>query len=264
MGRIQLKKTLNWTARVKIPQTGVRIELIPVEGGDPKVRVGTFGLEALKTPHADDEWRKANVVLEANRLSTSSFVRLDAGRVADVLAKKGAQYTGPLDGFLTGEDVVFTVKVVSGADGRILAEGKNLRVEGEAADREELLPVRAVDLKQELWRVAWNETGPVLQVNNRVHDHDGALTRDAYMKGAVAPAALRAVLLRYALDDGERDEDWRVSWTTFIERLGIEPPPEDGDWLQALEWVDRTVEAFAERHAFKDRINDMVSVGGDV
>lgn len=263
MRRVQLKKTLNWTSRVKIPQTAVRIDLTAIEGADPKVRVASFGLESLSIPHPDAEWSEASVVLEANRLSTSSFVRLIAGRVADVLAKKGAQFVGTLDGFSTPEDVSFTFKVVSRADGRILAEGKNLRPEGETAEREELLPVRAVDLKQELWRVAWNDSGPVLQVNNRVHDHDGVLTRDAYMKGSVAPAALRSVLVRYVLDDGQRDEDWRAPWTAFIDRLGLAPPPNEDDWQLALDWVDRAVEAFAERHAFKDRINDMVTPGGE-
>ena len=263
MRRIQLKKTLNWTSRVKIPQTAVRIELTGVQGADPKVRVRSFGLESLSISHSEVEWAEANVVLEANRLSTSSFVRLAVGRVVEVRAKKGAQYLGTLDGFLTAEDVSFTIKVVSRTDGRILAEGKNLRADGEAAEREELLPVRSVDLKQELWRVAWNENGPVLQVNNRVHDHDGALTRDAYMKGSVAPAALRSVLVRYVLDEEQFDGDWRAPWAAFIDRLGMEPPPEDNDWTQALEWVDRAVEAFAERHAFKDRINDIAMPGGE-
>lgn len=263
MLRIRLKKTLNWTSRVKIAQGSVRIEVVSIEGADPKVRVGSFGLEALNIPHAAEEWADAKVVLEANRLSTSSFARLEAGRVSEITAKSGIQFAGTLSNFLTPEDISFTVKVVSRTHGRILAEGKNLHAEGESAEREELLPVRAVDLGQEMWRVDWNDSGPVLQVNNRIHDHDAILARDAFMKGAVTPAALRSVLLRYALDDGQREEEWRSPWKLFIERLGIEGPPNDSDWDAGIEWVNRAVEAFADRHAFKDRVNDALVPGGD-
>lgn len=263
MLRIRLKKTLNWTSRVKIAQAAVRIEVIAVDGGDPKVRVGSFGLETLNVPHAPEEWADAKVVLEANRLSTSSFARVEVGRVADIITKSGIQYTGTLKGFLTPEDISFTLKVVSPTRGRILAEGKNLQAEGESVDREELLPVRAVDLGQEVWRVAWNESGPVLQVNSRIHDHDTVLTRDALMKGAVAPAALRSVLLRYALDEVSREEEWCAPWKVFIERLGIEGPPDDNDWEPANGWVDVAVRAFTERHAFKDRVNDASAPGGE-
>lgn len=263
MLRIRLKKTLNWTSRVKIARTAARIEVVGVEAGDPKVRVGSFGLDTLNVSHAPEEWADAKVVLEANRLSTSSFVRLEVGRVADIIAKSGIQYTGTLKGFSSPEDISFTIKVVSPIHGRILAEGKNLQAEGDSVDREELLPVRAVDLGQEVWRVAWNESGPVLLVNSRIHDHDTVLTRDALMRGAVAPAALRAVLLRYALDEDLREEEWSAPWKIFIERLGIEGPSDDSGWEVANDWVDKAVGAFSERHAFKDRINDALSPGGE-
>lgn len=262
--RLNLKKTLNWTDRVRIPQAAVRMELQAADDV-PEVAVSSFGLDALNVPHAEEEWRSALVVLEAR--TTNFFDRAEVGHVHEVRVKSPIQYRGVLksfkgvDGF---DDILFTVKVISNKDGRLLAEGKNLRAGEEPAEREELLPVKCVDLGQQPWRVSWEQGGPVLEVNSRLQDADGFLARDQLTKGVVAPAAFRMVLLRLAMDDQAREDEWSKPWQRFIARLGSETYPEVGeDFSMVDEWVDRVVGAFCNRHAFADRINDHLSRGGE-
>lgn len=265
--RINIKRQFNYTDRVKIPKHAVRLRVMKLTDAPPRLIVDDFGLNQLSIPHNQDEWLGAKVILEANRHTTSSFVRIEVGSVGDVSSRSGTQFAGTLEEFDTDENIVFTVKVVSAGAGRLLAEAKNLRAGEDQAQRHELLKVQEHDLGEEPWRLKWEDgIGPIIQVNKRlIGDRDNFLTRDAYMQGTVLPTVLRMVLLRLLMDSEQRDASWGHEWLHYAAEYAPNDPPqstEDGavEWSDAELWVDQVLKTFSERFFFTERINEVIRV----
>lgn len=262
--RINVKRQFNYTERAKIPRNAVKLRTLSLPGGPPRVIIEDFGLSQIKVAHDSEEWLSAQVILEANRHTTSSFARLSAGLVGEVLSRPGPQFSATLEEFDTDENIVFTVKVVSRSAGLLLAEAKNVRVADDSAQRHELLPVQEYDLGQEPWRLHWEDgVGPIIQVNKRILGTDNFLTRDAFMQGAVIPAALRMVLLRLLQDRELREEPWAKQWLQYAsEHASSEPPVgEDGqnaEWLDIERWVNELLSAFSVHFQFTDKINELI------
>ncbi len=263
--RINVKRQFNYTERVKLPKNLVKLRVWQVDGAPPRVVVDDFGLNQISVPHEAEEWLGANVVLEANRHTTSSFQRVEVGPVSDVAGRAGAQYSGTLEEFDSDENIAFTIKVVSARHGRLLAEAKNIRSGDDGAEKHELLKVQEHDLGQEPWRLTWEDgVGPIIQVNKRLSDRDNFLTRDAFMQGAALPTALRMVLLRLLMDRTERETPWGNEWLRFAATFAAGELPEDDeegrvDWVDAERWVNEVLAGFCERFSYTDRINDAVA-----
>lgn len=262
--RINLKRQFNYTARVKIPKQLVKMRMFDMPSAPPRIVVDDFGIGQLSVPHETQGWLGARVVLEANRHTTSSFSRIDAGAVADIVGRAGPVYSGTLEAFDTPENIVFTVKVVCAQSGRLLAEAKNLRIDEEQAQRHELLKVQEHDLGEEPWRLKWEDgIGPLILVNKRlIGDRDNFLTRDAYMQGAILPTVTRMVLMRLLMDPDQQQQPYGKEWLNYAAEYAPSEPPraDDGqlDWMEAERWVDEVTMGFSERFGFTTRINQVI------
>ncbi len=263
--RFRIKRQFNYTDRAKIPRTGVKLRVVALKDAPPHVIVDDFGLSELKVGHDKEEWDHAQVVLEANRHTTSSFTRLVVGSVADVVGRAAPQLTAPLNDFDAPTNIIFTVKVVSRTGSRLLAEAKNVKAAEDDAQKDELLKVLAHDLGQEPWRLTWEEgTGPLIHVNRRILGHDNFLTRDPFMQGVVIPTALRMVLQRLARDRVLRMEMWSKPWLRFAAEYGPgEMPDEDDggdapDWTEVDHWVNQVLASYSENFQFANKINALL------
>lgn len=186
----------------------------------------------------------------------SSSMRFDFGTVG--------RPSVPDNCFLTdidaGADVLFRVKVVDESKevGRILASANGVRPEGDGdgADRKPLLPLRTLDIGEELWQLSVDkDAGASLIVNSRVPGLGDRLPVDAMLQGAIYPEVVRQLVRKVYFDLREADDEqaeWMAEWKGwFAEQLGAPIDEEGISDLESVEAVgDQVVEAFSRKQRF--------------
>lgn len=244
-------RRLNYTGRVKIHRSSVRLAVVDIEGG--------FGFDA----HLDlDEYglaSDAQVFVEAYRQTT--WMRFAFGTVGAM------QIPEPLDRRLTefdsSEGVLFRVKVTQATDEHVLlaaADKIPLHEKGSDSDKESLLPVVPMDLGEELWRLDFDPE-PKLLISKSATADWNQLALSPLFQGLVYPEALRSVLttvLNNKHRDTEDEGDWQSKWlrfATLLPGMPVELPKED-DEDGAEEWVEDAIRAFSKklllRHKFSE------------
>src|SRR6185369_5692299 len=167
-------RKLNFTERAKIPRTSVRVSLRRDEDGT-----------LLFDPHISlDGFPPGRIFIEA--YYRTSFMRFDCGSVD--------AFVVPADRALRDIDstglVHFRVKVVD--DHRVIAVADDLVVseeKPESSGRTPLLPVNfSESLGQQAWRIAFETSGPVLELNNRIDGIRDVAKNDAAFFALVYPA----------------------------------------------------------------------------
>lgn len=238
----RIRRKFNYTHRVRIPVSKVHVEVERGEDGRYRGMVKKLDLTDHGR-HSEDDWRAANVVVEARRVSTGSYHWQKLGTVGEV-QRQNSITPIELPGFSDDAEITFRLKVVDAAK-KLLGEVDGVRPgEQTQADREPLIYLRPTDLNEELWRVDFDDpSGPVVLVNRRLPNPSGLLTRDPLVRGLILPQIVRQVLGAAASSE-QQSEQWVVNWMTFAERLGHAdlPPPEDDNAVD--EWVDDVVELF--------------------
>lgn len=240
-------RKLNFTERAKIPRSGIQFSLRRDESGalvfDPRL-----SLDGIDAPPA------ARVFIEA--YYRTAFMRFDCGTVAD--------FKPPADRRLTEIDgsglVRFRVKIVDNRanDHRIVAVADDIVVseeKRESSGRTPLLPVNFTDaLGQQVWRIAFEPNGPVLELNNGIEGIREIARNDAAFFALVYPAAVRQILTQILLveqhDAHEDGDDWWSLWLRWAARFHS-PLPNDLD--EAPFWIDDVVSAFCNEQKLADR-----------
>lgn len=249
-------RKLNFTERAKVPRTQVRITLRRDDSGTLvfDLQLSLEGIEAAPA---------ARVFIEA--YYRTSFMRFDCGSVD--------AFSPPDDRRLTDIDrtslVRFRVKIVDNSNNehRVIAVADDLLVSDEApqsAGRVPLLPVNFSDaLGQQAWRIAFESTGPVLELNNRIENVKDVAKRDAAFFALVYPTAVRLVLTKILLIDGhdphEESDEWWSLWLRWATRFSSAPLP--GDPEEAAFWIDEVVAAFCSDQQTIDRWRDAKAEG---
>ncbi|HEX6159035.1 MAG TPA: hypothetical protein VF111_02645 [Thermoanaerobaculia bacterium] len=239
-------RKLNFTERVKIPRSNVRMTLRRDQAGvlvfDP--HVSFEGVSVVPT---------ARVFIEA--YYRTSFMRFDCGSVEAFVLPEDRRLT-EIDGTSL---VRFRVKLVDNRanDHRVVAVADDIAVSEErpeTAGRAPLLPVNFTDgLDQQPWRIAFEPNGPVLELNNRIDGIKEIAKNDAAFFGLVYPAAVRQVLVQIlSVDehDPRQDDEWWSLWLRWAERFAG-PVPAERD--AAPFWIDDVVAAFCTQQKIVDR-----------
>ena len=240
-------RKLNFTERIKIPRSDVRVTLRRDDDGvlvfDPQLSFDS--IDVVPT---------ARVFIEA--YYRTSFMRFDCGSVEAFAPPENRRLT-EIDG--TGV-VRFRVKLVDNDanDHRIVAVADDIVVSEEKRDasgRIPLLPVNFTDsLGQQAWRIAFEPNGPVLELNNRIDAIKDLAKNDAAFFALVYPTAVRQVLVQILLvdqhDAQEEGDDWWNLWLRWAARYAT-PLPGDSD--QASFWIDDAVAAFCDEQKLIDR-----------
>lgn len=232
-------RKLNFTERTKIPKTSVRVTVRRDADGvlvfDPQLSLETLAVAP-----------EARVFIEA--WYRTSFMRFDCGSVDN--------FVPPGDRRLTDLDattlVRFRVKIVdnSGNDHRIVAVADDIVVSvqsPETGGRVPLLPVSFTGaLGQQAWRLTFEPSGPLLELNNAIDDIPQVARNDAAFFALVYPAAVREVFTHILLVEGrdamEEGDEWWNLWLRWAQRYTTTPLPRDED--EARFWIDDVVAGF--------------------
>jgi hypothetical protein len=250
-----MKRTFNYTGRSRIPLEAVSIQVYTTDAGT-RWFDADLKLDQLKLP---DE---ARVFVEA--YFERAYRRYDFGTVA--------QFNQPEDRSLEGIDyggrIRFRIKVtdLSGMHGMLLASADEItpaRAQTEQTSRESLLPVEPRDdMGQEVWRVAFDGTGPFLEVNSSIDDVLSLFRNNKVIAGLVFPQALRLILVR-ALEvekADETDDGWAGRWLEFGTMLtGARAPnfEEQGE-EEVRNWIDSVTAALGMRLRGVDFIREAI------
>ncbi|MFL6798572.1 MAG: hypothetical protein ACJ8F3_14270 [Xanthobacteraceae bacterium] len=244
---VSVQRRFNSTGRARIPRSRVDIRLEEaLERGAVPVAFATIDLDGLTLPPT------ASVELEA--YFRSSAMRFRCGTV-DALAVPQSM---PLTDIDRGGAVRFRLLVIE-PSGRILAAADGLRpaVDRDSPDRQPLLPLREIDLGDQLWRVEVDyHAGPTLLINGTVPGLAARLREQALLQGLILPHAFRLILQELASGAGDEEDDvWRKDWRTFLYSLDLPVEPDDPDDQEAVgDWIERAVDVFCAQKKFARRV----------
>lgn len=234
---------VNLTGRRRLTGREVAISL---EEGPPRAFQAVLDLTGLNVPG------QAQIYIEAYSRAGFQFQRFDFG-TAD---NPGPTVPTILSG-VTSDLLLFRVKVVDRTDhcGRLLAVAD--RIVAQQADsttdqNDSLLPVKYDDHLGELvWRLTFDDSGPVLELNRQVVSKDHA-SNDAVFRALVYPAVLEAILRRAATLGQDLDADWAEPWLQYGSQMARRAPPVSGDHddpdAELETWVAEAVAGFTRAH----------------
>lgn len=215
---------INSTGRKRLLREDIHIKLADSAVGQPPAFTATITLPAaLALPES------ARVYVEP--YVGSSSMRFDFGTVGVPRAWERCVMSD-VD---AGAAVLFRVKVVDETDGigRILAAADGIRPENDADgnDRKPLLPLRTMDLDEEVWRLEIDrESGPTLCINNRIPGLVERLQADPLLQGAIYPEVTRQLACFILGDAGscvEDDAEWLADWKEWFEQQVKRPLAEE-------------------------------------
>jgi hypothetical protein len=245
-----MPRRLNYTGRKKINRSDIVIRVIEVQD--------TIHFDASFTLASYDLDPEAHVYVEAYRGASAVWKRFDFGRVG--LLRAPAERS--LNEFGSADGIRFRVKVCgSGVRvGKLLAEADAVHPRLPSDDEQPgrpLIDTAPDDLRSEIWRLSFDDTRPVLLINERIPGWS-ELVREPLFRALSAPAIMRQVLTKILVidaDEGDEDDedDWRSAWLTFSSRLaGVGPRPTKtqdatADLEELERWIDDAVNAFSAK-----------------
>ena len=153
----------------------------------------------------------------------------------------------------------FRVKIVDESErkGLLLASCDRLMpfvAKGGQTNRQTIFRVQAVRMENEVWRLRFDDEGPVLELNDGIACIKETARNDAAFAALVYPALVRQVfshvLLEEKHDDPDTGDDWRGLWLRFGKDLAKERPPRHDDEEAVSEWIDKVITRFSSRHKF--------------
>jgi len=191
--------------------------------------------------------RDCRVFVEAYRQTIWS--RFDFG----VLGALESPSDRSLARFGTPDGIHFRVKIADPlSHHRLVAEADGIPLR--AADdstlpAESLLRIIQAPLQTEIFRVSYDEDGPVLEINKSAGEK-AAIAKDPAFSSLVYPIVFKDILVRILLveeyNDLENIEAWQTQWLLFATGLaGVVAPPQTGDVDELDEWITSAVTAFA-------------------
>lgn len=258
-----MKRSFNYTGRERIKRSQISIHLSDNEGG-PR----TFGAEVdfagLDLP------REAAVFVEAHY--RTSYMRFDFGSVENLRSPSDCRLVDfPKDG-----PVLFRVKVVgvNGEAGKILASAKGIRAEDHKRgpeNRKSILWIEPCDLDHEIWRLHFEASMPILEVNNKISGITEIVKRDEMFRTLVHPVIVRRVLeeivvLEEVISEGDLggENDWRFMWMQFVKAFHPDELPQyENDYASRLareEWINEAVQAFCKERRLRDVFAEHIQV----
>lgn len=254
-----MKRSFNSTGRKKIRQDHVKFRVIKDNAKTPIAFTADLSqLSELNLPETSRIYVEASI--------KHSSLRFDFGTTG-AIAHPPECKLDELD--RDNSNVSFRVMVVdeTGRVGRLLAAGDGFTDEShihEGDGRKPLLPAEELPLKQQIWDLQIDHSGgPRLIVNSTVPGLLEQVRKQALLRGAIVPEAVRRVV-RYMLEEAEEDAPWFADWQLLLEKqLGL-PPLDDVDRADDSainDYVDDAVKRFAEASMFATRAlpEDMVT-----
>ena len=242
-----MKRRINQTGRRRIRREHVHLALRSVDGAERPIFDLTLDLSSY--PFDPD----ATVRVEARRGNASQ--RWEYGSVAQ-RDEPPAEKRRITEVDSAAQFRVFVV--AADGSGRLLGHADRLRPEQSI---ESLLPLKRSDeIGEEVWRVAFDESGdqPELLVNAKTPDISARFNAPAFF-ALVVPAVFRTILTHIVIiDPQEQDDDgggWHIEWLDLAQKYanGTTPPylrgrhDDEAGVEEARAWIDQVVQTFASK-----------------
>lgn len=253
-----MSRRFNYTDRKRLTRDFFRIKLVDEGNGPP-----SFTADVLIPANLNLD-PNARIYIEA--YVGTSAMRFDFGTVSTVSA--------PMECVLTDIDantpILFRVRVVDerGSVGRILAAANGIRPESDhdGKNRKSLLPLRGIDLGEEIWRLDMDkDAGPTLAVNNRVPGLTERIPVDAVLMGTIYPEVVRQMTRHLFSPDAGFDEsvDWVRDWRAWLtQQLGREIQSEECLDIDSLDLIASDIaRGFSDRNRFASKLIQSVGEG---
>ena len=235
----------------------IRRELVDVRidtSAEPATISADFDVTQLDLPE------EAEVVLEA--YVDWTIMRFPYGKVAEHRPPSSTA----LSEFDSLDGVKCRLKVLGTGEhsGLILAEADGIHPSAPGAPQHarSFVLVRPADLGSVVWQVTFDETEPILQVNERLADWKSFLNAPG-IRALLLPEVLRQ-LLREAVQRGrdeEAESDWPRQCDRLVASLGYGALPDSDDDDEAESWVDDVVRKFAQRHRLWAGVAELFDTG---
>ena len=233
---------LNFTARKRIERGLLRIT------GTTSGADGYFVLDKFDVSEYgfDDD----AIVFVESFTGKYGFQRFEIGRINSLdLLKQHPFASSDLP------NATFRIKVVTGDEsGRILGDADNIPVEI-GGRRPSILPTVQVDLGHRVW---WldidDETGPVLQMNERLPDYQ-QIARDQEFRAIVMPSVVQQITIWVVKKTVSGEITPHVQkWEKALTFPGVDPKKFNGaDDHDLQDFPLKTAMAFAKHHGYFDR-----------
>jgi len=228
---------LNFTSRKRIERSHVRIS------GTTAGNEGYFILDRFDVSEYEFPY-DAQLFVES-WTGKYGYQRFDVGRLDRLdLAKRHDFASNDLP------NATFRIKVVApGSSGKILGDADNIPVEI-GGRPPSILPIDPVDLDNRVWWLEIDEeTGPVLQMNQRLPDYQ-QIARDIEFRATVMPSVVYQIALWVASSTSSGEADAKVRrWEKALTFPGVDLSKvnvEDEDSRQ--DFATRAAKAFAKHH----------------
>jgi len=243
----------NYTDRRTITRDRVQITLHNSGGGIP-VFDCVLRIDDLAFPE------DARVFIEAYR--RSSYMRFNFGTVGAITTPSNRRLTD-ID---RGDKILFRLKIInpsSGDIGKLIGHADAIPAFMPGSNRDTILPVQGENLGQVLWRVDFQDEGPVLLLNSQVTEPNiiELAQTDGEFQSLVYPAAFEQILWKIIVDteDVEDPDRWPSAWARLASRLSgeglLDPTDYEGDYSLATEKIKLYVEKFADEFRFRERFS---------
>ena len=246
-------RRFNYTGRVRIERKDITIR---------RSRTASVGLDATWSLSAYSFPGDAIVIVEAQIPGATARRRFECGRVASPVAPTGE----PLTDSDLGAAYFDLLVVAPDVSGRLLGSCRRLYADDVTSRQSPLLPVRQMDLGQEVWRLDFDpesEGRPTLLINSRVDDSHEIARTDPLFASLVFPEVVRRVLTTIIIDQETSevdDEDTRTSalwlrWAISLSPTGAVVPraTRGSDNAEARLWIEDVVRAFCSDQRFAER-----------
>lgn len=249
-------RRFNYTGRQKIPRN--KVSLILSKSKEERSFSINMNLDDLNVPPT------SNIYVTAYYKQVSQ--RFSLGKVAEPIIRGTHAITE-----LPDTDILyFDVLVVdeTGEFGKILASAKGIPAgfNNTPQNKKPLLPVNAIDLKNQIWKISFDSSyagEPVLEINKNIPGLTDMARNDPKFISLVYPVALRIVLEKLVKPILESDETdtWVADWKDFIfKNLGIKSLPEtnsDSEELsnEQIAWIDSCIELFCAKNEIMEKFN---------
>lgn len=233
---------LNFTSRKRVERQHLRIS------GTTAGADGYFVLD--KFVITEYEFPPDSVVFVESFTGKYGFQRFEIGRLDRLDFSKQNKFSS-----IDLPNANFRLKIVaSDSSGRILGDADNIPVEI-GGRPPSILPIDPVDLDNRIWWLEIDEeTGPVLQMNQRLPDYQ-QIARDQEFRATIMPSIVYRIAL-WVLDNinsGEGDINVR-RWTKALTFPGVDPTDANTDDEGSREdFALKITKAFAKHHGFFDR-----------
>jgi hypothetical protein len=233
---------LNFTSRKRIERSQIRISGIAA-GTEGYFILDRFDVTEYEFPS------DAQVIVES-WTGKYGFQRFEIGRLDRLDFTKQNRFAAN-----DLPNATFRIKVVAtGSSGKILGDADNIPVEI-GGRPPSILPIDPVDLDNRVWWLEIDEeTGPVLQMNQRLPDYQ-QIARDIEFRATIMPSVVYQIALWVAtsMNSGEADDKVR-RWAKALTLPGVEPSKvnvEDDDARR--DFAIKAAKAFAKHHGLFEK-----------